>query len=388
LDKFDFEPWVLYETGIYILAKTSTKMREITNMIPKNTPFLALYCGLSMGHMTMDVPSNGGADNAPATQLCKGKRGKYDKPLQAGSSLAVKLGGSANHEGGGCQFGLSYDDGKSFTLLMTTDDSCPIKLDWNVPIPAEAPSCDKCVFAWGWIPRASGGPEYYMNCALVQVKGGASGGELSGPKMEFFNMEGYKKIHNDEGGARTGGLTKMFGESTYGGASGGKGSDTNIIPKNEETKGRKRRSTDSVKESTDKDSSQTESKISFGVDPKQKVVNPKEVDSFSVNQANNNITPEQVANNAGGKGESASDSSLIQTPSNLNTNSNSNMDSSNVGDLGSVYGDIKGVSAEELIQRAKSYQERVAAQQKLREAQQLDQQKKALQSNIAGASGR
>jgi hypothetical protein len=354
-------------------------------MIQQVATILALMCGLGMGHMTMDVPSNGGADNAPATQLCKGKRGKYDKPLQAGSSLAVKLGGSANHEGGGCQFGLSYDDGKSFTLLMTTDASCPIKLDWNVPIPAEAPSCDKCVFAWGWIPRASGGPEYYMNCAQVQIKGGAGGGELSGPKMEFFNMDGYKKIHNDEGGARTSGLTKLFGESTYGSASGGKGSDTNITAKNEETNGRKRRSTDSVNESVDKDDC-------FDEDTTKTPVNTKEEDCSTVNHGNSGKSFQkedyfEKAPNAKENQDSITSSPSGTKPDSGVSDTQKNSEAPSNAGLGSVYGDIRGVSAQELIERAKKYQERVAAQQKVREQQQLQQQQDALASLIAKSKG-
>jgi hypothetical protein len=164
-------------------------------------------------HIIMKEPSNGGVDTEPAKQLCKGTKGKHATPLKAGSSLRVQLSGTATHEGGGCQFGLSYDGGKTFTLLMTTDDKCPMTQQYDVPIPADAPSCTNCVFAWGWIPRQSGAPEYYMNCAEVQVQGAASGGSLKGPQMQFFNMPGFQNVHYDNPQkSKTIGLTERFGE--------------------------------------------------------------------------------------------------------------------------------------------------------------------------------
>ena len=53
--------------------------------------------------------------------------------------------------GGGCWFSLSYDGGKTFVVLMQTDRTCPLTGTWAVPIPATAPGCDHCVFAYGWV---------------------------------------------------------------------------------------------------------------------------------------------------------------------------------------------------------------------------------------------
>jgi hypothetical protein len=297
--------------------------------------------------MIMQVPSNGGTDNSPATELCKGSYGTYDKPLQAGSTLAVKLFGTANHEGGGCQFGLSYDNGKSFTLLMTTDESCPIKLDWNVPIPASAPSCTNCVFAWGWIPRLSGAKEYYMNCAKVQIQGGPTTGVLNGPKMEFFNMnvEGARVIFMDlsyEQTTVTSGLTKLFGESTYG-------------------------------DSSNKETQMEQPKIRKTRQIKPEAPVTTEMNNYPANNQGN--TQNKPYSN--GNGGSASGTFSNPTP---NTQSTSNSEST-------VYGNTQGVSAEELLERAKRFQQRVEADQKRRNeeykviaAQQLNQQKN-------GASG-
>jgi hypothetical protein len=162
-------------------------------------------------HVKMSVPSNGGRDNSPARQMCGGTRGKAN-PIRAGSSMHVVLEGTATHNGGGCQFGLSYDDAKTFTLLMTTEASCPIVQNFDVPIPANAPACEKCVFSWGWIPKLSGGPEYYMSCAEVKIESNVTGSSLEGPKMPLFNLPGFPTVHVDnKDKSATIGLTERFG---------------------------------------------------------------------------------------------------------------------------------------------------------------------------------
>jgi hypothetical protein len=61
----------------------------------------------------------------------------------------------------------------------------------------------------------------------VNIQGTASGGELKGTEMKFYNMDGYEKHHNDINYARTTGLTKMFGEFKDGSSGGGKAADAN-----------------------------------------------------------------------------------------------------------------------------------------------------------------
>jgi hypothetical protein len=172
---------------------------------------LLLTLSVSDAHIKMREPNNGGLDMSPVKKICGGARG-ISKAVSAGSSLRVVLEGTASHEGGGCQFGVSYDDAKTFTLLMTTEASCPIVQKFDVPIPSNAPACEKCVFAWGWIPKLSGGPEYYMNCAEVKIESNVTGSSLEGPKMQFFNLPGYPTVHVDnKDKSATIGLTERFG---------------------------------------------------------------------------------------------------------------------------------------------------------------------------------
>ncbi|KAK4057746.1 hypothetical protein OIO90_001394 [Microbotryomycetes sp. JL221] len=101
--------------------------------------------------------------------------------LQAGSSVNVKLDGTAVHGGGSCQFSVSYDQGKTFAVIASIIGGCPIGLNFNVPIPANLPSADKATFAWTWF-NLIGNREEYMNCAIVSVAGSSSS-SYTGPTL-------------------------------------------------------------------------------------------------------------------------------------------------------------------------------------------------------------
>ncbi|RKP05989.1 hypothetical protein THASP1DRAFT_4995, partial [Thamnocephalis sphaerospora] len=120
---------------------------------------------------------------APAKGICQNKPpGKIAATYTAGRDIPVTLEGDAPHDGGHCQFSISYDGGKTFVVLKTIVNDCMINtLKYNVPLPADAPSSDKAVFAWSWI-SASGIRDYYMNCADVVIKG-TPNGKVTGPKM-------------------------------------------------------------------------------------------------------------------------------------------------------------------------------------------------------------
>lgn len=136
---------------------------------------------------------------APSQQICQGKpAGPVVRRLTAGEKVSMQFAtGGATHGGGGCQFSLSYDAGNSFIVIHTTDRACPTVPTVEITIPASAPSCDKCILAWSWIPVLSGGPEFYMNCIDVSITGTASS-PLKGDPMFIFNLPGYPR--------RTGGL--------------------------------------------------------------------------------------------------------------------------------------------------------------------------------------
>ncbi|KAJ1993723.1 hypothetical protein H4R33_000578 [Dimargaris cristalligena] len=117
----------------------------------------------------------------------------YASPVaiyKAGGSASVKFSSTgAAHNGGHCQFSLSYDKGKTFTAIHTIMNSCPtLGGSLSVPIPSNAPSAAMAIFAWTWVNK-SGNREFYMNCADVKIEGKA-GGSLSGPKIVIANYPG------------------------------------------------------------------------------------------------------------------------------------------------------------------------------------------------------
>ncbi len=83
------------------------------------------------------------------------------------------------HNGGDCEFALSYDGGRSFTKIATYHKSCPdMAYNWTVKIPENAPSCktgvnDKklgdCIFSWNWLSNIT--QEFYQNCADIEIIG-------------------------------------------------------------------------------------------------------------------------------------------------------------------------------------------------------------------------
>ena len=111
---------------------------------------------------------------------CKGALEYLGKPEGAsvaswgqGSAQTVKIGDGAAHNGGSCQFSLSYDQGQKFTVIKSIIGNCPVaggSFDFSVP--ADAPT-GEAVFSWSWINH-SGNREFYHNCAAVTITGASA----------------------------------------------------------------------------------------------------------------------------------------------------------------------------------------------------------------------
>jgi hypothetical protein len=100
-------------------------------------------------------------------------------PIAVGAKMQVKLKGSAIHGGGSCQLSVTTDmvptkDSK-FKVIKSFEGDCPATGDatMDYELPASIPN-GKATFAWTWNSVLSGGPELYMNCAPIEVSGGAS----------------------------------------------------------------------------------------------------------------------------------------------------------------------------------------------------------------------
>ncbi|ORY04996.1 putative endoglucanase precursor, partial [Basidiobolus meristosporus CBS 931.73] len=126
---------------------------------------------------------------------CRGApKGSSVATYNAGDKIQVELFGEATHNGGHCQFAVSYDEGKTFVVLRTIMKTCMLEgLSFDVPIPEGAPSSSNVVFAWTWINR-SGNREYYMNCADITIVGKKNNGSIVGPKLLVANLPNSPSI--------------------------------------------------------------------------------------------------------------------------------------------------------------------------------------------------
>ncbi|KNE58045.1 hypothetical protein AMAG_04871 [Allomyces macrogynus ATCC 38327] len=122
--------------------------------------------------------------------------------VQPGSTIQVQLGGGAAHNGGHCQFSISYN-GQDFVVLKTVLTGCMAAAgnSFSVPVPSTTPG-GKAIFSWSWV-NASGNREFYQNCADITINGPATGA-LSGPKMVVANVPGYPTIGEFGAGADPG----------------------------------------------------------------------------------------------------------------------------------------------------------------------------------------
>ena len=140
-------------------------------------------------HMTMAKPvpfSVDKLDNGPINKQqwpCKNNLGytvSEMNTMAAGEEQTLSFKGSAVHGGGSCQLAVTTDTEPSpsskFKVIKSVEGGCPGvegPVDFKFTLPDSIPN-GKATFAWTWFAKLSGGPEMYMNCAPIEVTGGAS----------------------------------------------------------------------------------------------------------------------------------------------------------------------------------------------------------------------
>ncbi|KAF2738374.1 hypothetical protein EJ04DRAFT_428963 [Polyplosphaeria fusca] len=124
-------------------------------------------------------------DNSPITGAqypCKAQNGftvSEMNSMKVGEEQTLQLKGSAIHGGGSCQLSVTTDTeptaNSKFKVIMSMEGNCPKGTDasYSFKLPDSIPN-GKATFAWSWFSRLSGAPELYMNCAPIDVTGGAS----------------------------------------------------------------------------------------------------------------------------------------------------------------------------------------------------------------------
>ncbi|KAF2192697.1 lytic polysaccharide monooxygenase [Zopfia rhizophila CBS 207.26] len=148
-----------------------------------------LLASSANAHMIMAKPvpfSVDKIDNSPITAAqypCKSQNGftvSTMNSMKVGEEQQLTFKGSARHGGGSCQLAVTTDETPSanskFKVIMSMEGGCPKtnpEEAFTFKLPDSVPN-GKMTFAWTWFSRLSGQPELYMNCAPIEVTGGAS----------------------------------------------------------------------------------------------------------------------------------------------------------------------------------------------------------------------
>ncbi|KAJ1918546.1 hypothetical protein H4219_002560 [Mycoemilia scoparia] len=196
-----------------------------------------------------DIKSPIGTSNSINQPICKHTT-PYSQPVatwKAGQTVSVNFTpDGAAHGGGHCQFGLSYDGGKTFVVVHdelkycftggpSTSNTATVT-SYNIPLPKDLPSGDKVVFAWAW-NNAIGAREFYMNCVDVKIEG--SGSSFSGPQMIYPNYGPENPYIPEFGGNYDTGIDlfnnrkkiTVNGSGNSSPGDGGSGEDSGTTPK-------------------------------------------------------------------------------------------------------------------------------------------------------------
>lgn len=115
--------------------------------------------------------------------------------MVAGEEQVVSFAGWAVHGGGSCQFalaeGLEPTRDSAWSVIHSVEGGCPkagaagnleagqAPDNYTFRVPDGFEPGDY-TFAWTWVNRIGGQPEFYMNCAPVTVKAGAAAARMRG----------------------------------------------------------------------------------------------------------------------------------------------------------------------------------------------------------------
>ncbi|OMJ12932.1 hypothetical protein AYI69_g9208 [Smittium culicis] len=165
----------------------------------RNSPRAKCTVNNRSGKIDYDVTSPIGKSGLAWKPLCRWDEEKdRTSPLTwyAGQTVKVEFfPGGATHNGGHCQFALSYNGGVDFVVIKDVFKHCFFKdlsfdhnnqvREYEIELPQNLPSSENVVFAWTWI-NAIGDREYYMNCFDVNIIGKGSD-SYTGKKLLIAN---------------------------------------------------------------------------------------------------------------------------------------------------------------------------------------------------------
>jgi hypothetical protein len=151
---------------------------------------VAALAATANAHIIMKQPvpySKDKIDNSPITMAqfpCKSQNGftvTEMNPMTVGEEQTIKFDGTAVHGGGSCQLSVTMDleptPQSVFKVIKSIEGGCPgiegNTTDYTYTLPDSIPT-GKATFAWTWFSKQAGNFELYMNCAPIDVSGGAS----------------------------------------------------------------------------------------------------------------------------------------------------------------------------------------------------------------------
>ncbi len=164
---------------------------EIQSPPPRRSPFNPTVAERDRDYNNM-APLLADGSNFP----CKYPRGNVVATYSAGDTIKVEFHGDVFHEGGHCQFSISYND-RDFLVLEEALEHCFVATGktFEVKLPEDTPACSQCTFAWSWV-NAIGAREYYMNCVDIRITNKEPVEEqiIVGERMVVANLPNFPRI--------------------------------------------------------------------------------------------------------------------------------------------------------------------------------------------------
>ena len=151
---------------------------------------------VNSGQVNYDLasPLYDGLTSPLFTFPCKSfKKGPWTTEV-VGNKVRIELEGSVKHNGGHCQFGITYDD-NTFIVLKTIMKTCLLDtMTYEFDLPVNTPSGETTIF-WTWI-NAIGRREYYMECADILLSNSNSNKNVNliGLELVVVNIPGKVTI--------------------------------------------------------------------------------------------------------------------------------------------------------------------------------------------------
>jgi hypothetical protein len=192
-------------TGALAVLLASSQLAAAHMEISYPAPFRSRF---NPNAVNIDYTNTAPLDATGSNYPCKGYHsdlgtgaGEPTATFAPGGAYNFTVVGSATHGGGSCQVSLSYDKGKTFTVIQSIIGGCPLSSNYGFTIPADAPT-GEAIWAWTWNNNI-GNREQYMNCAAVTIGAGGAKREVEQRGTTAFSSRPQVFVANIGNGCTT-----------------------------------------------------------------------------------------------------------------------------------------------------------------------------------------